>query len=1195
MGWQPVDERDEAGLTSGDETDDLCEEEETADEKPEERTSAVVVAEEGRALIVKGDGLPISQLSVQSGTTHLLIGSSSTPNSVPAFLTSVLPRICHTLLALDISANFLVALPPALAACESLEELNIASNPLRVLPVFLSHLVSLRVLIADATGIGTLPDSLCGLDRLHTLSVRRNRMHSLPSWLCLLPSLQELYLDGNPFQGPWQALVDPLLAKLPAPPHCPPTPASSTPVPPPSAGTETDTDESEAAGADIGTRFNEDETIMPFRAPPLGRSVTSPAIVPPVPQSSDRSLTRTRTAPNNRPYNAKTRPRVGTTGEGLGSANTAQPENDSKFPADRELRKMKSAGELRTSLERPREMARHPPIATPVRPAMSASASSSNLLSVSSAPPDSDRLVIPKRYASLGVSALTPARAAARPMLTQSLFDGTAEVSEGIRSSVVSPLASPPRSSTAYDIGYMTPSPMERQGSPRSAQPRENKERGGRWGFLKKMSMGKMRPDSPASSRPSTAYGRIVRPEGSNSPLPTSVTSPQIDVRFSTTGSLGPMLNSTPMVALSPPSVPEEEPVAPATLVPPSAGGDFLAPSPSPSPTPRAAKRRSFLPIDGSAVSSLTIPSPTSFVGGTMVVGDVEEASELSVTPSAATAPISSASEFSTRREEEKAKETYTRALRSVMAYLRDMNDLSLSQGTPPLSVYGTIGDELPSITRSRRPTVIDRTHSEPTNAISRAASISGQLRSPESIAALRSGTASQTVSVATTDSSASSEERKYKDDKGKRALIIREIVQTERTYVKGLQELVDIYIRPSAAPVNLISGVGSGKETIIPASERKIVFSGVEALFSFHKESFLPTLEAAAIPLMKKPQAGEDIDPDGQLSVEVTRSVAGIFLKHAAFMKMYSSYINNFDNSVQRIKHWSTDRLNPTTSPGSSISPTNAAHLAGLGLTPVSVPGSGSTVDPSATGGVPNLTSGQKKRIKGFLRKCRMNTRHSQLNLEGYLLLPVQRIPRYRLLLEELLRSTPPAYSFMDDALDRALGEISSLANNMNEGKRQSESRQKLVQWQARIRGKFPSPLVQPHRRLIMDGPLMLTRVVRKTVVSFETFNAQGDASAVQVECLAPELTPRPLVGILCNDLLVLCRDPSEGKDPVCAVDLWAVLRMQTLPQPASIVHGNALRIVDNKAILYFDAPSPSDALTWFRAINLHIPASKA
>jgi len=162
------------------------------------------------------------------------------------------------------------------------------------------------------------------------------------------------------------------------------------------------------------------------------------------------------------------------------------------------------------------------------------------------------------------------------------------------------------------------------------------------------------------------------------------------------------------------------------------------------------------------------------------------------------------------------------------------------------------------------------------------------------------------------------------------------------------------------------------------------------------------------------------------------------------------------------------------------------------------------------------------------------------------------------------------------------------------------------------------------------MDGNLLLTRVVRKAVVSFEAINAQGDASTVQVDCLAPELTPRPLIGILCNDLLVLCRDPSEGQDPLSPVDLWAVLRMQTLPQPASIVHGNcaflclvaymstsqcyttALRLVDNKAILYFDAPSPSAALNWYRgklsfcayfkilvdffvaAINLHIPASK-
>lgn len=98
--------------------------------------------------------------------------------------------------------------------------------------------------------------------------------------------------------------------------------------------------------------------------------------------------------------------------------------------------------------------------------------------------------------------------------------------------------------------------------------------------------------------------------------------------------------------------------------------------------------------------------------------------------------------------------------------------------------------------------------------------------------------------------------------------------------------------MKPGAGQVNLIGGVGSGKETVIPASERKIVFNGIEPLFSFHKESFLPALEAAAAPLMKQPSEGEELDADGQLSIEVTKSVAGMFLKHAAFMKMYSSYI---------------------------------------------------------------------------------------------------------------------------------------------------------------------------------------------------------------------------------------------------------------------------------------------------------------
>jgi len=69
ISWQTVDEKDEVAM-SEDETDDepsLDAVDADSDEKHEERTSAAVVADEGRGLIVQGDNAPIAQLQVQPG------------------------------------------------------------------------------------------------------------------------------------------------------------------------------------------------------------------------------------------------------------------------------------------------------------------------------------------------------------------------------------------------------------------------------------------------------------------------------------------------------------------------------------------------------------------------------------------------------------------------------------------------------------------------------------------------------------------------------------------------------------------------------------------------------------------------------------------------------------------------------------------------------------------------------------------------------------------------------------------------------------------------------------------------------------------------------------------------------------------------------------------------------------------------
>lgn len=610
-----------------------------------------------------------------------------------------------------------------------------------------------------------------------------------------------------------------------------------------------------------------------------------------------------------------------------------------------------------------------------------------------------------------------------------------------------------------------------------------------------------------------------------------------------------------------------------------------LTPPSSATPAHRAQRRRSFLPLNAIAsnnnLPNIPVPSPGPFVLDAIGVNGIEDPVEGApqVVPVPEVPPVVEEMEAIRRRE------AHSRALRSIIAYLKDLFDLSapVMPEVPGSPTQSSTPNSPSNDTRKRRPTLNSdsRVFSDSSfvTISSQPSSISGQLSKKQSMASLRNAA----TSITTTESSGSggnTEERKYKEDKVRRTEIVKEIVKTERTYVSQLQELIDIYVKPATEPATGTFGTQSSKETVIPASERRIVFNGLESLYQFHKDAFLPALERAIAPLKESTE-----DPTGDVSSSVASQIAMVFVSQAAFMRLYQTYINNFDNAVARLRKW-------VEKPVGSINPASGtANVVGLGLTISAV--AGVAPETHAANNTP-LAANQRKRVKAFLKRCRINSRHSQIDLQAYLLLPVQRIPRYKLFLENLSQCTPPKNSAFEDSLEIALRDISSVANNMNEGKREAEARQKLINWQTKIRGKFPSPLVQPHRRLVMDGHMNLSRVVRKSATFAEVFKPDGERTLVQVECLSPEVTPRPLVALLCNDMLVLCKDPSHGKDPNSPYDLWAVLRMQTSLQPASVVHGSTLRLVDNKAILYFEAATTSDALTWSRAINQHIPSSR-
>ncbi|BGP15516.1 hypothetical protein JCM10213_006584 [Rhodosporidiobolus nylandii] len=538
-------------------------------------------------------------------------------------------------------------------------------------------------------------------------------------------------------------------------------------------------------------------------------------------------------------------------------------------------------------------------------------------------------------------------------------------------------------------------------------------------------------------------------------------------------------------------------------------------------------------------------------------------------------------------------------ALRSVFSYLRDLDDLSPDVSLPTIPFETSVprlhhSPSLESTTPSLR-------HSPSLGALSVSRADSpAQMRRAQSTRRLPSAISpsprpnsgrfsdlydDSDANARSTTPLASSQLSKLADNPVKREAVLKEIVETEQTYLRGLEELCGIYVASASVPISR-SGTGK-KESVVPTAERRAVFGNIEAIRDFHRKIFLPDVLAAA-------RAGGN-------SMEVAARVSEVFVHHARALKIYSSYINGFDDALARIQTWAKSSTRPSTAPGGA-----SAFV---------------TYDASAKIAA-SLSSSQKKRIKTWLKRSRSHPSHSQISLESYLLLPVQRIPRYRLLLESLLSCSPihtPTdlanavgdLAASDESAPRfephplivqAVAEMDAVAQVLNESKRENEGRAQLLVWQNRITRKFKSSLVQPHRALLRSGNMTLLRTVKRNATTVQPplpsiyrKPQQQDESALHT--LFTENQQEDLILLLCSDLLVLCKAPPPpfDQDPNAPVELYTVLRFSrhasSKKEPPASLSGKdetSLRIrIGEKAIMYFDGKTRKSALEWARAIN--------
>jgi hypothetical protein len=151
-------------------------------------------------------------------------------------------------------------------------------------------------------------------------------------------------------------------------------------------------------------------------------------------------------------------------------------------------------------------------------------------------------------------------------------------------------------------------------------------------------------------------------------------------------------------------------------------------------------------------------------------------------------------------------------------------------------------------------------------------------------------------------------------------------------------------------------------------------------------------------------------------------------------------------------------------------------------------------------------------RKFQDFLAKARQAT--GGMDLMSYLIMPVQRIPRYVLLLKELQKNTPEQHPTHETLLS-ALQKVEKIASHVNEQKRQVEDMSKLLEIQNKLTGASWS-LLLPHRRLVREGTLKkiattgkIYRSMSKKDVNVYVFNDvflianTNNAMKVREECV--------------------------------------------------------------------------------------------
>ncbi|KAJ5072920.1 faciogenital dysplasia protein [Anaeramoeba ignava] len=220
-----------------------------------------------------------------------------------------------------------------------------------------------------------------------------------------------------------------------------------------------------------------------------------------------------------------------------------------------------------------------------------------------------------------------------------------------------------------------------------------------------------------------------------------------------------------------------------------------------------------------------------------------------------------------------------------------------------------------------------------------------------------------------------------------KRNNLIRELIETEKSYLFYLKQTNDYFLSPLL------------RKKILDEEQCQLLFSNINSIFVLNYQLYED---------LKSRQYDAKIHYYGD-----------IFLNFIPYLKIYSEYVNNYPKSIDILKK-----------------------------------------------------ARKKNKFSKFIKKVEELPQLNRLELESLLIAPIQRLPRYVLFIEEIVKNTSknhPDFKYFQQALVK----IKEVADQVNIKKREQENLEQLLEIRPFIRG---FEVVSKNRKIIKQGDIIIS-----------------------------------------------------------------------------------------------------------------------